>query len=430
MTPTRLDRWLDRLLERDPDRIEPGVERVRRIATDLLEGPPEATVIAVAGTNGKGSSVAMLAAICRAAGYRVGSYTSPHLVDVRERFALDGQPVAARPLIEAFERIEGHPDSGSLTYFEWLTVAAFLVFTAQGADVWILEVGLGGRLDAVNALDADLALITAIGLDHQDWLGDSREAIGREKAGILRAGQPAVYVDPEPVASVFERARAVGARLRSPGREIDLLTAAGDSIEIQTPEARRCHAAPSLRGEHQRRNAAGVIALLTHPDCPLRIPDDAIDAGLRNTVVTGRMETFAQEGRSIVLDVAHNGEAARALADGLGASRHGRLLAVFSALADKPVAGIVAPLLDRVDAWWVAGLPVPRAMPVDELHRVLVDAGARDVHRESGLIPAYNAALGASRPGDEIVIFGSFHVVGPLRRRLYPADNGPHGNEP
>jgi dihydrofolate synthase/folylpolyglutamate synthase len=425
-----LEGWLDRLLERDPDRIEPGVERLRRIMGDLLKRPPEATVIAVAGTNGKGSSVAMLAAICRAAGYRVGSYTSPHLVDVRERFALDGRSVAAGPLIEAFERIEAHPDSGSLTYFEWLTLAAFLVFAAQGAEVWILEVGLGGRLDAVNALDADLALITAIGLDHRDWLGDDREAIGREKAGILRAGQSAVYVDAAPVASVREHARAIGARLRSSGRDFELMPSDGDAIEIRTPEGRRRHVAPPLRGEHQRRNAAGVIALLAHPDCPLRIPEPAIDAGLQDTVVTGRMETCSRQGRSIVLDVAHNGEAARALAEGLGPDRPGRLLAVFSALADKPVAEMVAPLLDRVDAWWVAGLPLPRAMPGDELRRVLIDAGAGQVHRESGLIPAYNAALGASRPGDEIVIFGSFHVVGPLRQRLYPADNGPQGGEP
>ena len=387
-------------------------------------------MIAVAGTNGKGSSVAMLAAICRAAGYRVGSYTSPHLVDVRERFAIDAQPVEAPRLIEAFERIEAHPDGGSLTYFEWLTVAAFLVFAAAEADVWVLEVGLGGRLDAVNALDADLALITAIGLDHQDWLGDSREAIGREKAGILRPGQPAVYVDTDPVDSVLETGRMLGARLRSLGAEVELGPLSTDGLEVVTPEGRRRHALPALHGAHQRRNAAGVVALLAHPDCSLTVSDEAIDTGLRAVAVTGRMEVVERAGRSIVLDVAHNGEAARALAESLGPLEGGRRLAVFSALADKPVGEVVAPMIDRVDAWWVAGLSVPRAMPADELARVIALAGGVEIHCESGLIPAYNAAFDAASPGDEILIFGSFHVVGPLRQRLHPADNGRRGNAP
>jgi len=430
MTQARLEAWLEQLLERDPDRIEPGVERVRRVAGDLLDGPPEATVIAVAGTNGKGSSVAMLSAICRAAGYRVGSYTSPHLVDVRERFAIDGSEIAPERLVEVFERIESHPDSGSLTYFEWLTVAALLVFAAEGASVWVLEVGLGGRLDAVNALDADLALITAIGLDHQDWLGDSREVIGGEKAGILRSGQPAVYVDPDPVEAVLRAGDAIGARLRSFGAELSLLPPAGDSFEMIAPEGGRRHALPPLRGEHQRRNAAGVVALLTHPDCALSVSDEAIDAGLRAVTVVGRMEGVEREGRTILLDVAHNGEAARALSESLGSLSGGRRLAVFSALSDKPVAQVVAPLIDRVDAWWVAGLPGSRAMPGDELRQLLDAAGGSEVHRESDLLAAYNAAFDASRPGDEIVIFGSFHVVGPLRHRLHPADNEVSGDTP
>ncbi|HZJ81758.1 MAG TPA: Mur ligase family protein, partial [Guyparkeria sp.] len=214
--------WLVELLERNPNRIEPGVERTRRLAQALLDGPPSACVISVAGTNGKGSSVAMVSAICRAAGYRVGTYTSPHFIDVRERFLIDGKQVDEQALVQAFERIDAHPDSGALTYFEWLTLTAFLLFEAAGADVWVLEIGLGGRLDAVNALDADLALITAIGLDHQDWLGDGRELIGREKAGILREGQAAVYADPDPVASVGEVAHAVGAELWQLGQEFDL----------------------------------------------------------------------------------------------------------------------------------------------------------------------------------------------------------------
>ena len=432
MTSMPIEAWLERLLERDPDRIEPGVERVRRVVGDLLGGRPAATVISVAGTNGKGSSVAMLASIARAAGYRVGSYTSPHLVDVRERFAIDGRPVDTVPLVEAFERIEAHPDSGSLTYFEWLTVTAFLLFAAAHADVWVLEVGLGGRLDAVNALDADLALITAIGLDHRDWLGDTRAAIGLEKAGILRKGQPSVYVDADPVDTVLEAGRRVGAHLRSLGVEWELVPSAHDGFEIVTPDGRRHHALPALPGAHQCRNAAGVVALLRHPGSPLAVSDEAIDAGLRTVAVAGRMETVEHDGRTIIMDVAHNGEAAHALADFLDTPLSGRRLAVFSALADKPVADVVAPLIGRVDAWWVGALPVPRAMPVDTLARILASAGAGAgaIHCESDLIPAYNAAFDASRPGDEIVVFGSFHVVGPLRQRLHPADNERRGDTP
>jgi len=196
------------------------------------------------------------------------------------------------------------------------------------------------------------------------------------------------------------------------------------------PEGGRRHALPPLRGEHQRRNAAGVVALLTHPDCALSVSDEAIDAGLRAVTVVGRMEGVEREGRTILLDVAHNGEAARALSESLGSLSGGRRLAVFSALSDKPVAQVVAPLIDRVDAWWVAGLPGSRAMPGDELRQLLDAAGGSEVHRESDLLAAYNAAFDASRPGDEIVIFGSFHVVGPLRHRLHPADNEVSGDTP
>lgn len=433
MTEATLEHWLDRLLERDPDRIEPGVARVRRVATDLLRGKRIGTVISVAGTNGKGSSVAMASAICRAAGYRVGSFTSPHLVDVRERFLVDGEPVAADRLIEAFEAIDAHSGSGELTYFEWLTVAAFVVFAAESLDVWVLEVGLGGRLDAVNALDADLALITNIGLDHQAWLGDSREEIGREKAGILRRDRPAVYADPDPVKVVTTEAVRIGADLRRLGREVVLEAPTPKDpghFALLGPEGRRDYVVPALGGSHQVVNAAGVVALLQHPHSPLDIPDAAVNEGLRSVGLAGRFECFEGDGRRFVLDVAHNGEAARALADALKARPAGRRLAVFSALADKPVAEIVAPLVELIDAWWVAELPIPRAMSIQDIETVLSNAGVGEVYRESGLLAAYNAAIAASRPGDEIVIFGSFHVVGPLRDRVKTAHNERHRPAP
>lgn len=415
--------WLDRLLARDPDRIEPGVERTGRIAGDLLGGKPSSCVISVAGTNGKGSSVMMASAICQAAGYRVGSYTSPHLEDVRERFLINGEQVDEAALIEAFERIESHPDSGALTYFEWLTVAAFLVFERAALDVWVLEVGLGGRLDAVNALDADLALITPIGLDHQAWLGDSREAIGREKAGILRAGQAAVYADPEPVDAVTETARQLTTDLWSLGRDYALQpgeSAAGEEgWELVRAGRATPLPIPAFSGAHQRRNAAGVVALLQHPRSPLVVPDTAVAEGLARLRLAGRLERCFDRGRVVWFDVAHNAEAATALAEAL-ASRpaSGRRLAVFSALADKPIEALVRPLAAAIDAWWIAPLTEPRAADIGRIESALTGAGVRSVRREADLLGAYNAALTEAGEGDELVVFGSFHVVGPLRARM------------
>ncbi|MFN2381325.1 MAG: folylpolyglutamate synthase/dihydrofolate synthase family protein [Guyparkeria sp.] len=425
-----VDEWLVVLLQRDPNRIEPGVERCRRITHDLLGERPAACVITVAGTNGKGSSVMMASAICRAAGYRVGSYTSPHLVDVRERFLIDGDMVESMALVRAFERIETHPDSDALTYFEWLTVAAFLVFAEAGAEIWVLEVGLGGRLDAVNALDADLALITAIGLDHQDWLGEGRETIGREKAGILRSGQPAVYVDPEPVESVREVAERLGADLQSLGEDFAVSASCPSSPLENTGVfglVRRgqtvCLPRPGLTGRHQWNNAAGVVVLLQHPCSPLAIPDQAVREGLAGVRLAGRLERFADRGRTVIFDVAHNVEAACTLAAALAEAPAARRLAVFSSLGDKPVEGIVQALKASFDGWWVAPIEEPRAAEMDRIESALAHAGVDWVNREADLVGAYNAALAHAGVGDEIVVFGSFHVVGPLRARLDTREN-------
>ncbi|TKA89598.1 bifunctional folylpolyglutamate synthase/dihydrofolate synthase [Guyparkeria sp. SB14A] len=428
-----VDAWLEALLERDPNRIEPGVERCRRLTRDLLGDRPAACVITVAGTNGKGSSVMMASAICRAARYRVGSYTSPHLVDVRERFLIDGEMVDAHALVRAFERIERHPDSDALTYFEWLTVAAFLVFAEAGVDVWVLEVGLGGRLDAVNALDADLALITAIGLDHQDWLGEGREAIGAEKAGILRAGQPAVYVDPDPVDSVAVSAARLGADMLSLGADFSVSADCPTPDHVGQPvfglvrgDRIICLPRPALVGRHQWNNAAGVVALLQHPRSPLAIPDEAVRQGLETVRLAGRLERFVDRGRTVIFDVAHNVEAARTLAAALEAKPAGRRLAVFSALDDKPIEAVVQVLADCFDAWWIAPLAEPRAAGIGRIESALAKAGADRVNREADLSGAYNAALAEAREIDEIVVFGSFHVVGPLRARLDTRDNAGH----
>lgn len=428
-----VDDWLEALLQRDPNRIEPGVERCRRITHDLLGDRPDACVLTVGGTNGKGSSVMMATAICRAAGYRVGSYTSPHLVDVRERFLIDGEMVESAALVRAFERMAGHPDSEVLTYFEWLTVAAFLVFAEAAVDIWVLEVGLGGRLDAVNALDADLALITAIGLDHQDWLGEGREAIAREKAGILRPNQPAVYVDPQPVEAIRESAARIGADLLCHGQDFAVSASCPRSATETRPVfglvrdgQTVCLPQPALMGRHQWDNAAGVVALLQHPRSPLAIPDEAVRDGLAAVRLAGRLERFSDQGRTVIFDVAHNVEAARTLAAALADKPAGRRLAVFSALDDKPIEAIVATLAGCFDAWWVAPLKEPRAADVGRIEAALVQAGVKTVHREADPAGAYNAALAEAREGDEILVFGSFHVVGPLRARLDTRENAGH----
>ncbi|MGM0690712.1 MAG: bifunctional folylpolyglutamate synthase/dihydrofolate synthase [Pseudomonadota bacterium] len=425
-----VDEWLDILLKRDPNRIEPGVERCRRITDELLGDRP-ACVITVAGTNGKGSSVMMASAICLAAGYRVGSYTSPHLVDVRERFLVDGEMVESAALVCAFERIEAHPDSVTLTYFEWLTVAAFLVFAEAGVDVWVLEVGLGGRLDAVNALDADLALITAIGLDHQDWLGEDREAIAREKAGILRPDQTAVYVDPEPVGAIREAASRIGSDLQTLGEDFFVSATCPRSM----PESRPmfglvregwtvCLPRPALMGSHQWDNAAGVVVLLQHSRSPLAIPDEAVWEGLATVRLAGRLERFVDRERTVIFDVAHNVEAAGTLAAALSEkSAGGRRLAVFSALDDKPIEAIVDTLSGSFDAWWIAPLNGPRAADVGRIEMALDQAGVKAMHCEADLDAAYNAALAEAGEWDEILVFGSFHVVGPLRARLVTREN-------
>lgn len=428
-----VDDWLEALLQRDPNRIVPGVERCRRITRDLLGVRPQASVITVAGTNGKGSSVMMASAICRAAGYRVGSYISPHLVDVRERFLIDGEMVDSAALVRAFERVDAHSDSGALTYFEWLTVAAFLVFAEAGVDVWVLEVGLGGRLDAVNALDADLALITAIGLDHQDWLGEGRGAIAREKAGILRRDQPAVYVDPEPVEAIREEAARIGADLLSLGEDFDvsvdcpsLVTGPRPVFGLVRDGQTVCLPQPALMGRHQWNNAAGVVALLQHPRSPLAIPDEAVCEGLATVRLAGRLEQFIDHGRTVIFDVAHNVEAADTLAASLADPPAGRRLAVFSALDDKPIEAIAETLAGCFSAWWIAPLKEPRAADVGRIEAALIQAGVKRVHREADLVGAYNAALAEAREGDEIVVFGSFHVVGPLRARLDTRENAGH----
>ena len=404
-----LEQWLDHQQAVHPKAIDMGLERVGEVARRLGIGRPARQVITVAGTNGKGSTVAFLEAIARAAGLRVGAYTSPHLLRYNERVRVDGADAEDGPLVAAFERIESARGDIPLTYFEYGTLAALLLFEAAKLDLALLEVGLGGRLDATNIVDPDLAVITTVDLDHQDYLGDDRESIGAEKAGILRAGKPCVLAEKDPPSSVLRRAYAIGAfairghsdyliddledgwRWREPGYQIDL------------PE-------PALEAPAQRDNAAGAIAALRALD--LGISDAAIRKGVRTARVPGRLQRLPGSPER-VLDVAHNPQGARQLADWL--AKHPKpTVAVFSALADKDLAGISAPVAPYLLDWHLGPITDagPRGLEVEELARRLGEhLPAEILHPHRSLAEALAAATRQAGPDGRVLVFGSFHTV-------------------
>ena len=321
---------------------------------------PTCPVITVAGTNGKGSCVALTARILGEAGYRVGTFTSPHLLRYNERIAIDGVEVSDEALIAAFERIDAARGEDTLTFFEFNAAAALLVFADAHPDAVVLEVGLGGRLDAVNVVDADVALVTSIDLDHCDWLGHDRETIGREKAGIFRAGRPAIFGSRDMPASIREVAQQVGAELQQLGHDFDWVRS-GDrwTWRGRTGEQRDLPA-PALHGEIQYDNAAAVLAALEALQSRLPVPRSAIERGLQTVTLPGRFQVVKQSSpRPIewILDVAHNPAAAHTLAAQLAARKDGgRTIAVCGVLSDKDVEGIVGELRSSFDAWVIVGL--------------------------------------------------------------------------
>ena len=408
-----LDDWLEWQLRLHPREVELGLDRVREVWRRLGSPAPAATVITVGGTNGKGSSVAFLEAILRAAGLRVGAFTSPHLLRYNERVRIDGADADDQSLIAAFARIEDARGDVALTYFEFGTLAALLIFAHSALDVAVLEVGLGGRLDAVNIIDADAAIVTTVDLDHQDWLGSDRETIAREKAGIFRAGRPAVIGDATAPAALSEEARRQGALLWMAGEdfhvEVDadqwIWSAAG--VRLTLPH-------PALDAPCQRSNAAAAIAVLHALRHRLSWRPQAIAEGIANARAAARLQRFGGP-VELLVDVAHNPQAARVLAEWLDANPPaGRNIAVFGALADKDVTGIVAALRGPIDRWLLAGLDAqsPRGLDSSSLQGRMLDAS---ITAFSGMHPGVEEALRAARtmarPGDRIVAFGSFFVA-------------------
>jgi len=411
----RLEHWLEWQQSAHPRAIDLGLERVARVLARTGWRRSERPVVTVGGTNGKGSCVALLEAMLRAGGNRVATFTSPHLVDYRERIRLDGQWASEASLVAAFERIGDACGDDSLTFFEFNALAALLVFESWAPDVTLLEVGMGGRLDAVNVVDADVAVVVSVGLDHMEWLGPDLTAIAREKAGIFRPGRPAVCGMVDPPAALIETATALGAPLQLRGRDFVACEHQDGSWDFADTGGRLERLPPpALAGVVQVGNAATALAALRALAPRLVLDRNALERGLREVRLAGRFQRVPSgTGFEWVLDVAHNPEAAAALAANLGRwPVPGRTTAVCGMLADKDVAGVLDALRDRVDRWFAASTEGPRGL--DDAALAARAAAAGIGMTEAGSIAqAMARAASEAREGDRIVVFGSFHTVGP-----------------
>ncbi|KGS15402.1 Folylpolyglutamate synthetase [Pseudomonas coronafaciens pv. garcae] len=413
MTPGSLGDWLAYLEQLHPSAIDMGLERSRQVAQQLGLLRPARRVITVTGTNGKGSTCAFVAALLQSQGLKVGIYSSPHLIRYNERVKVQGVEATDLELCNAFAAVEAARGDVTLTYFEMGTLAAFWLFEQAQLDVAVLEVGLGGRLDAVNLVDPDIALVTSIGVDHAEYLGNTRESVAFEKAGIFRSGRPALCGDPAPPEPLLAKARELGCPLLLRGRDFDLSTghdswnwrglAAGEQVEL--------HNLPLL--DLPMQNAALALqafALLGYPLQP-----EAVGRVLAETRLAGRLDrrTVRWQGKrlNLLLDVGHNPHAAHFLAQRM--ARHpvsGRRLAVFGLLSDKDLDGVITPLAAVIDEWAVAPLPTSRSRSAEELHSALENLGARVTSYQSVAL-ALEAQCAHATTDDEILLFGSFYCV-------------------
>ncbi len=422
-----LAEWLDYIERIHPKSIQLGLERVAKVR-DMLGRSSSAAFFTVAGTNGKGSTCAMLEAILIAAGYRVGLYTSPHLLRYNERVRLDGVPLSDARLCAAFETIERARGEITLTYFEFGTLAAWEIFAVEALDAVILEVGLGGRLDAVNAFETDCALLTSVDLDHTDYLGDTRERIGSEKAGIFRRGKPAVVADPDPPRSVLDHAGAVGADLWLIGRDFGYRKQGQQWMFWGRGVRRGGLAPPALRGDRQLANASAALAALDALRARLPVGMQDIRNGLAHVDLPARFQVLP--GRpTVVLDVAHNPQAAAVLAENLaGMGFYPETYAVFGMLRDKDIVGVCRALKNRISAWFAADLSVPRGAGAQVLADALASASAAgDVLCFRNPLEAYAAARKRANENDRIVVFGSFHTVAEVMQGIEASRTGIRG---
>ena len=423
--PRTLAEWLSYQDRVNVHSIELGLERVREVWQRMGAPRPAPRVITVGGTNGKGSTVALLEAMLKAAGMRVGAFTSPHLLAYNERISVDGTPVGDDALIASFERIEAARAEIPLTYFEFGALAAVDLFARAGVEVAVLEVGLGGRLDAVNIIDADVAVITTVDLDHMEWLGPDRDSIGREKAGIARKGRPAIVGDLDPPQGLLAALAESGARVERAGVDFDAECHEHgwrwrhrDGSAMELPD-------PYLAAPVQHANAAAAIAALHalgHPLLSSSALFAAASSGLHDVRIAARLQALGGE-PPVFVDVGHNPQAARALAEWLDVSAHEAVHAVYGALADKDVAGVIGALGARVAHWHLAGLDgvSPRGLDVaklSDLLRATLPQARFDAHPD---VPgALAAARQAAHPGDRILAFGSFFVASAVMAEHLP----------
>ena len=438
--------WLIHLESLHPKTIALGLERVAQVK-QRLDLQPNFPIIIVGGTNGKGSVCAMLEAILHAAGYRVGCYTSPHLLDYNERVRIGKQQASDAELCASFEQIEQVRGDTALTYFEFGTLAAMQCFIAHKVDVAILEVGLGGRLDAVNVFDPDVAVVTSIDIDHVDYLGDTREKIAFEKAGIFRAGRVAICADGDVPQALRQHAQEIGAELWCIGSEFGFSLPSpiggrsgegGIPIERASPTltlpqrereqiqgqwdyrsktgSRSALPYPALRGAFQLHNASAVLAVLDALKDKLPVSMEAVRRGLVEVELAGRFQ-FVPGQPQLILDVAHNPHAARSLAQNLANLPPAKTFAVFAMLKDKDMAGVVRALDGQVDVWLVAGIDAPRGASADELAQVLQSARVQgEVEVCDSITDALHEASKRSSENDRIAAFGSFYTVAEVMR--------------
>ncbi|NLC35168.1 MAG: bifunctional tetrahydrofolate synthase/dihydrofolate synthase [Alcaligenaceae bacterium] len=416
-----LSQWLSYLETLHPKAIDMGLERITEVARRLNLTLP-CVRITVGGTNGKGSTCAMLEAIYLAAGYKVGTYTSPHLVSYNERIRLDGEQAADADIVEQFARIDEARGEITLSYFEFSTLAAMLFFEARRVDVAILEVGLGGRLDAVNMLDADCAIITSVDLDHQEYLGNDREQVGWEKAHIFRKGRPAICSDPMPPQKLIDYAASIGADLWLFGRDFNY---SGDRLQWSyggREQRRNSLAYPSLRGANQLLNASAALAAIEALRSSLAVPQQAVRVGLSRVELPGRMQILPGM-PSIVLDVAHNPHAAGALGQGLDAMPScPETHAVVGMYADKDIESVVRRMASRITHWHCASLEGGRGLSGQELADVVRKVVAERGAVASGAVAGGAVAGGAVQPGPEA---GTAPIVVPAAGAEQAASSGP-----
>lgn len=418
-----LDAWLTHLEAAHPVGIDMGLTRIGQVK-DALGLRFDCPVITVGGTNGKGSTCAILETILLRAGYRVGCHTSPHLLTFNERARIDGADASDADLLEHFEAVEkaraSLPEPVSLTYFEFTTLAILHLFASRGLDAVVLEVGLGGRLDAVNIVDTDCAVITSIDIDHTDFLGDTREKIGFEKAGIFRSGKPAICGDPSPPQSLIDHAEAVGADLWLVGRDFRYEAQPGNERQqwsyLGREQRRSALAYPALRGANQLINTSAALAALESLRDRVPVSAQDIRLGLANVELAGRFQVLPGKPQ-VILDVAHNPHAAAVLAQNLGNMGYfPYTYAVFGAMRDKDIEGVLTHLKGEIDHWNVTALPTSRGASAEQLESALREAGVNDgpdssVSRFENPAAAFQDALSRASENDRILVFGSFYTV-------------------